>query len=135
MLSRLSNPFIDAMALGLASALHVHRNEFPQALERADASSALSSEHGFPQWTAYAMMCRGRALAALGRADDGIAEMEQGWADWQALGANLATTQATVRLADACAKAGRIAAGLDWIKVAAEHARTLPRKAFRGRDP
>ena len=39
MLERLSNPFIDAMTLGLASALHVHRNEFPQALERADASS------------------------------------------------------------------------------------------------
>ena len=127
---RLSNPFIDAMTLGLASALHVHRNEFPQALERADASSTLSSEHGFPQWTAYAMMCRGRALAALGRADDGIAEMEQGWADWQALGAKLATTQATVRLADACAKAGRIAAGLDWIKVAAEHARSLHERLF-----
>ena len=56
--------------------------------------------------------------------------MEQGWADWQALGAKLATTQATVRLADACTKAGRIAAGLDWIKVAAEHARTLHERLF-----
>jgi class 3 adenylate cyclase/predicted ATPase len=122
---RLSNPFIYAMALGLASALHVLRNEFSQALERADASSALSAEHRFPQWTAYAMIHRGRARAELGRADDGIAEMEQGWADWQTLGAKLATGQATLRLAEACAKAGRIAAGLDWIKVAAEHARTF----------
>jgi len=122
---RLSNPFIYAMALGLASALHVYRNEFSQALARADASSALSAKHGFPQWTAYAMMFKGRALAALGSADDGIAEMQQGWADWQALGAKLVTAQATFMLADACAKAGRIAAGLDWIKVAAEHARTF----------
>jgi class 3 adenylate cyclase/tetratricopeptide (TPR) repeat protein len=122
---QLSNPFIYAMALGLASALHVHRNEFSQALERADASSALSAEHGFPQWTAYAMIYRGRARAELGRADNGIAEMEQGWADWQALGAKLATAQATLGLAAACAKAGRIAAGFDWIKVAAEHARTF----------
>jgi predicted ATPase len=121
---RLSH-FIYAMTLGLASALDVYRNEFPQALERADASSALSAEHGFPQWIAYAMISGGRARAALGRADDGIAEMEQGWADWQALGAKLATTQTTVKLADACAKAGRIAPGLDWIKVAAEHARTF----------
>jgi predicted ATPase len=113
------------MALGLASALHVHRNEFAQALEHADASSALSAEHGFPQWAAYAMMSRGRARAELGRADDGIAEMEQGWADWQALGAKLATAQTSVRLAEACAKADRIAAGLDWIEVAAEHARTF----------
>jgi class 3 adenylate cyclase/predicted ATPase len=122
---RLSNPFIYAMALGLASALHVHRNEFAQALERADGSSALSGEHGFPQWTAYAMICRGQARAVFGQADDGIAEMEQGWADWQALGSKLAGTHATVRLADACVKAGRISAGLDWVKVAEEHARSF----------
>ena len=36
-----SNPFIYAMTLGLASALHVYRNEFSQALERADASLQL----------------------------------------------------------------------------------------------
>ncbi len=120
---RLAHPFICAMTLGLASALYVHRGEIPQALERADASSSLSSKHGFPQWTAYAQLCRGWARAALGEADAGIAEMEQGWADWQALGAQLATTHATVRLADACAKTARIAAGLDWIEVAAEHAR------------
>jgi class 3 adenylate cyclase len=121
----LSNPFICAMTLGLASALDVHRGESVQALERADASSILSAKYGFPQWTAYAMMCRGWARAALGRADDGIAEMEQGWADWQALGAKLGTTHATVRLADACAKADRIAAGLGWIEVAAEHVRVF----------
>ena len=95
----------------------------------------LSTRHGFPQWTAYAKMCRGRARAALGRADDGIAEMEQGWAAWQALGAELATVHATVRLAEACAKAARIAAGLDWLEVAAEHARTFHGMLPRGRDP
>jgi predicted ATPase len=122
---RLSNPHIYAFALSLASTLDILRNEFSQALERADASAAICAEHGFPQWTALAKVTRGRARAALGRADDGIAEMEQGWADWQALGAKLGTTEITVGLADACVKAGRIAAGLDWIKVAAEHARTF----------
>ncbi|WP_283842618.1 AAA family ATPase [Bradyrhizobium sp. JYMT SZCCT0428] len=121
---RLSNPFIHAMTLGLASALHVDRHEFSRGLERADESSAICAAYGFPQWTAYVMITRGRARAALGRANDGIAEMERGLADWQALGAKLATTR-TVGLADACAKAGLIAAGLDWIKVAAEHARTF----------
>lgn len=122
---RLSNPFIYAMTLSLASALHVFRNEFPEALERADASSAICAAYGFPQWTAYAMIMRGRAHAALGKADDGIAEMERGWSDWRALGAELATTQMSVGLADACTKAGRIAAGLEHIEVAAEHARTF----------
>ncbi len=122
---RLSNPFVYAMALGLASALHIHRNEFSQALERADSCSTICAAYGFPQWTAYAMIMRGRARAALGRANDGISEMEQGWADWQALGAKLTTTHTTVGLADACSKACRIAAGLDWIKVATAHARTF----------
>jgi predicted ATPase len=119
----LAQPFICAMTLGLASALHVHRGEVLQALERAEASWTLSTKHGFPQWTAYAQMCRGWARTALGEADAGIAEMEQGWTDWQALGSQLATVHATVRLAEACAKTARIAAGLDWIDVAEEHAR------------
>ena len=121
----LAQPFISAMTLGLASALHVHRGEVLQALERADASWTLSTRHGFPQWTAYAQMCRGWARVALGEADAGIAEMEQGWAAWQALGSQLAKVHATVRLAEACAKTARIAGGLDWLEVAEEHARTF----------
>ena len=121
----LAQPFISAMTLGLASALHVHRGEVLQALERADASWTLSTRHGFPQWTAYAQMCRGWARVALGEADAGIAEMEQGWAAWQSLGSQLAKVHATVRLAEACAKTARIAAGLDWLEVAEEHARTF----------
>ena len=92
----LAQPFISAMTLGLASALHVHRGEVLQALERADASWTLSTRHGFPQWTAYAQMCRGWARVALGEADAGIAEMEQGWAAWQALGSQLAKVHATI---------------------------------------
>jgi predicted ATPase len=126
----LSNPFVYAHALSLASMHDVLRNEFHQAVERADACSSICAEHGFPQWTALAMIMRGRARAALGQADDGIAEMEQGLTDWQTLGGKLATTQFTVGLADACVKAGRIAAGLDWIKVATEHARTFHERHF-----
>jgi predicted ATPase len=121
----LAQPFISAMTLGLASALHVHRGEVLQALERADASWTLSTKHRFPQWAAYAQMCRGWARVALGEADAGIAEMEQGWAAWRALGSQLATVHATVRLAEACAKTARIAAGLDWLEVAEKHARTF----------
>jgi class 3 adenylate cyclase/predicted ATPase len=122
---RLSNPFFFAHILGLASALYVHRGEYSQATLYADASSALSAQYGFPHWTANAMILKGRSTVALGQFDDGIAEMEQGWAQWQALGAKLCTTQATVLLADACAREGRIDAGLEWIKAAAEHVRTF----------
>jgi len=121
---RLSNPFIHAFMLTLASALYVFRNQFPQAIQHADASSAICAEHGFPQMAAHSMAMRGRVTAALGRADEGIAKMEQGFAEWQALGGKLATTRLSVWLADACMNAGRIAASLDWIKAAEEHVRT-----------
>jgi class 3 adenylate cyclase/predicted ATPase len=121
---RLSNPFIHAFILSTASVLHLLRNQFPQALECADACSAICVKHGFPQWAAQSMIVRGRVRGALGRADDAVAEMERGFADWRALGGKLVTTRFSVWLAEACLEAGHIAAGLDWIKVAAEHART-----------
>jgi class 3 adenylate cyclase/tetratricopeptide (TPR) repeat protein len=119
----LSSPYNRAIALALASSLHILRNEFSQALERADAASAICVDHGFQQWTIHAMSAGGRARAALGRAEDGIAEMEQGFAHRQALGGKLGTTHFTLSLAEACVQADRIATGLDWIKVAAEHVR------------
>ena len=120
---RLSNPFIHAFILSTASVLHLLRNQFPQALECADACWAICVEHGFPQWAAQSMIVRGRVRGALGRADDAIAEMERGFADWRALGGKLVTTRFSVWLAEACLEAGHIAAGLDWIKAAAEHVR------------
>jgi predicted ATPase len=122
---RLSKPFIQTFIFSLASTLHVLRNQFPQAIECADASLAICVKHGFPQWAAQSVFVRGRARAALGRADDGIAEMEQGFADWRALGGKVASTRNSVWLAEACREAGRIAAGLDWINTAADHVRTF----------
>ena len=116
------------MTLSLASALHVFRNEFPEALERADASSAICAAYGFPQWTAYAMIMRGRAHAALGRADDGIAEMERGWSDWRALGAELATTQMSVGLADACTKA----AASRRVSITSRSQQSMPGRSTKG---
>jgi class 3 adenylate cyclase/predicted ATPase len=120
---RLSNPFIHAFILSTASVLHLLRNQFPQALQCADACGAICVEHGFPQWAAQTMIVRGRVRGALGRADDAIAEMERGFADWRALGGKLVTTRFSVWLAEACLAAGHIAAGLDWIKAAGEHVR------------
>jgi class 3 adenylate cyclase/predicted ATPase len=121
---RLSNPFIHAFILSTASVLHLLRNQFPEAIACADACWALCAEHGFPQWAAQSRIVTARARGALGRAGDGITEMEQGFADWRALGGKLVTTRFSVWLAEACLEAGHIAAGLDWIKAAAEHVRT-----------
>ena len=120
---RLSDPFIHAFILSTASVLHLLRNQFSQAITCADACWAICVEHGFPQWAAQSKIVRARARGALGRAGDGIAEMEQGFADWQALGGKLVTARFRVWLAEACLEAGQVAGGLDWIKAAAEHVR------------
>ena len=83
----------------------------------------ICAEHGFPQWAAQSLIVRGRVRGALEGARDAIAEMERGFADWRALGGKLVTTRFSVWLAEACPEAGHIAAGLDWIKAAAEHVR------------
>jgi class 3 adenylate cyclase len=120
---RLSNPHIYAFTLGIVSTVNILRREFSLARKRANICSAICAEHEFPQWTALAMMVRGRAHVATGRPDDGMGDLEKGWVEWQALGATAGTTRNAVWLAEACVRAGRITEGLDWINVAADHAR------------
>ncbi len=122
---RLSSPFMFAWALSLAPVLHILRREFSLAVECANASSAISAEHGFPQWTAYAKFHRGRALVSLGRTEEGLADMEEGWTAWQTIGTKLGTTWSTTLLAEAYWQIGNVETGLEWIKLATEHARTF----------
>jgi hypothetical protein len=77
---RLSNPHIYVFALSLAAVQYILCNAYPQAFESANASSTICTKYGFPQWTASAMIARGRATAAIDRPNEGIAELERGFA-------------------------------------------------------
>jgi predicted ATPase len=70
-------------------------------------------------------MGRGYARAALGQPEDGLVEMEEGWAVWQAMGAKASNTHHAIWLADTCRRADRIEAAFTWVDVAAEHARVF----------
>jgi predicted ATPase len=84
---RLSHPLSLALALVFASILHQFRRESQMAQERAEAAITLSTEQGFAQWSAWGTHTRGWALAEQGQAEEGIAQMRQGLAAYQATGA------------------------------------------------
>jgi tetratricopeptide (TPR) repeat protein len=57
-----------------------------RSLEYADEALALSSEHGFPFFIALTMLQRGRALVSLGRAEEGLEQIQEGVAAFAANG-------------------------------------------------
>jgi predicted ATPase len=64
----------------------------------------LTTEHGFPLYFGYALAWRGRSLIALGKAQEGLALLTQGLAEWRAIGAVVSTSLLFTWLAEAYAK-------------------------------
>jgi len=85
----LSHPFSLALALNFAAVLHQFRREGPIAQKRAEAAMTLSIEQGFPYWLAEGAIRRGWALAAQEQVEEGITQIRQGLASYQATGAEV----------------------------------------------
>jgi predicted ATPase len=111
----LSHPFSLAFALGVAASFHLLRREGTLARERAEAVITLSTEQGFPYWLAAGTMVRGGALAEQGQVEEGIAQMQQGLAAFQAIGAETGRIGYSPMLAAAYAKVGRVEEGLSVV--------------------
>ena len=87
-------------------------------LQRAERVIALSVEHGFPMFQLLAMMVRGWCLAALGRPEEGIAQLQQSLAMWRSSGAEVGVPFMLTLLADAYGKAGQPEEGLKQLSEA-----------------
>ncbi|MBI3799917.1 MAG: AAA family ATPase, partial [Deltaproteobacteria bacterium] len=109
----LSHPHSQAYALSTAAMLHQYRREEQTAQEQAEAAMTLSTEQGFSLWLAWGAMLRGWALAEQGRGEEGVVQLHQGLAAYQATGAETARDYLLALLAEAYGKAGRTAEGLD----------------------
>src|SRR5262249_47828070 len=72
----------------------------------------LSTEQGFPLWVAWGTLLRGWALAEQGRGEEGIIQICQGMATFQATGAEVSRPYLLALLAEAYDKAGQIEEGL-----------------------
>jgi class 3 adenylate cyclase/predicted ATPase len=80
--------------------------------EQAEAAITLSSERGFPPRLAEGILMRGWALAMQGQTEEGLAQLRQGIAAWQATGAEIARPLWLAFLAEAYGTAGQAAEGL-----------------------
>jgi TOMM system kinase/cyclase fusion protein len=115
-----AHPLSLAMALGFAAWLHQFRREGRLAQERAEAAIALATEQGFTVYVAAGTIFRGWALAeqsgepeaGQGQREEGIAQMRQGLAVWQATGAKVFRPYGLALLAEASAHVGQIEEGL-----------------------
>jgi predicted ATPase len=105
---RLEHPYTLTFALFVDSWLAIYREDVPHARRRADETFALSTERGFPMFTALSTIARGWARAEQGEPEAGTAEVERGLAALQATGAGMLRPFVLGLLAQANRRAGRL---------------------------
>jgi predicted ATPase len=116
----LAHPLSLGLALFFAAWVHQFCREVPLTQERTEAVIAIGGEHGNPVFSAAGTIFRGWALAqryaepgaGRGQREEGMAQMQQGLAAWQATGAKVFQPYGLTLLADAFAQLGQPEAGL-----------------------
>jgi class 3 adenylate cyclase/predicted ATPase len=108
----LSHPFSLAWARCMAAIVSQFRRDVLVVHEHAEAAVALSTEQGFPQWAALGTILRGWALAMQSQGEEGMAQVRQGIAAWQATGAVLIVPYFCTMLADVTAHLGHPEEGI-----------------------
>jgi predicted ATPase len=107
-------------ALSHKANVHQIAREVAPALEAAEAAMTIAEKEGAPLFESVARVARGWALAHLGQAEQGVAQIREGLAMASATGAEMWRTYNLAQLAEACGKAGRIDEGLEVIAEALE---------------
>ncbi len=108
----LSHPHSLAFALSIVTEVHLLRQEWQIAQERAEAVIALSTEQGFAYWWGTGTLRRGRALIEQGQGEEGIAQVCQGIAAYRATGAEATVPHFLSLLAEAYRKVEQTEEGL-----------------------
>jgi class 3 adenylate cyclase/predicted ATPase len=88
--------------------LRQNRREGRAAQENAESVIALSTEHGLTDWLAWATGLRGWAMAAQGRPEEGITQVQEALAMSRATGAELYRPYYLTLLAEACMETDRL---------------------------
>jgi class 3 adenylate cyclase/tetratricopeptide (TPR) repeat protein len=109
------------LALTVKQRTHCYLREPEITLTHAEEAIALSDERGFVDWMPWGRFHRGWALAALGRVEEGVAEMEEGVAGFERLGGVPWQRFSIALLAHGHARLGRHSEALDMIDKALEH--------------
>ena len=109
----LSHPLSLAFAHHYVARIHQHRREARGVQEHAEQAIAISTEQGFQPRRAVGMILLGWALAAQGQSAAGIAQMQQGLTDTEAMETGVVTrVYFLALLAEAYGQTGEIDAAL-----------------------
>ncbi len=109
---QLGQPFNLANGRYWAAQLHQFRRDRCRTCALAEAVMALSEEEGFAQQVAQGLFLRGWALAEQGQVATGWSQMCNGFAAWEATGAEVLRPYYLTLLAEVAAHAGEITEGL-----------------------
>jgi predicted ATPase/class 3 adenylate cyclase len=109
----LSHPHSLTFAEQFVGLLRKYRREARAAQDAAEFVIRLSTEHGFAFWLAQATTLRGWAIAAQGRHEEGIAQMQESLAAVRATGTEIGRPLSLSMLAERCMETGRLDNGLD----------------------
>jgi predicted ATPase len=108
----LSHPYSLASARCWAAYIYQLRRDMSAVHEHAEAAVALSTEQGFPLWRTRGTIVRGWALALQGQGAEGLTQLRQGIAAYQATGAALFVPYFWTLLAEVCDHLGHAEDGL-----------------------
>jgi predicted ATPase len=108
----LAHPYTLAYARSVACMFHGRFRPGTEARLEADALVAFAREQGFPLPAAIGTAVGGWALLGEGAAEEGMARLKRGLADYLATGAELWVLELLVLLAEAHGRLGEPAAGL-----------------------
>jgi adenylate cyclase len=108
----LGHPYSLAFGLLWVTMLHQVRGEAAATQELAETLITLCTEQGEPYWLAGGIVLQGWVLAERGQVEDGIAQMCQGLAAWQATGAEIILPYHLSLLAETHGRRGQAAEGL-----------------------
>jgi predicted ATPase len=119
-----AHPFSLAFAFSFAAQIYQRRRQVVQVQEWAEAAMAVATNHGFPFFQAWGMVLRGWSRTEQGQGEEGMAQLQQGLAIWQATGTMLTRPHALALLAEAHGRRGQIADGWRAIEAAFAAVRT-----------
>ena len=116
---QLKHPYSQGFALTFAAWLAQWRREPQAVLHHATASMALAHEHRFPLLLAHGMILQGWARITHAQQAEGLEQIHQGLAAYQATGTGLARSYLLTLLAEALWKVGQLDAALAALAEAA----------------
>jgi class 3 adenylate cyclase/predicted ATPase len=109
----LRHPFSQAYALGCAAWLHSYRRDLPLSYARAQDTMVLSQSQALNWWLLWGTILAGRGMAAEGKVNEGIAQMENALGMYRSVGSGMVVPYFLTQLAEACALAGNYQAALE----------------------